>query len=206
MRITDKESLFNRIKENLSQNQLLIVCVAGASCSGKSTISKEIKSEFQKYNPIIVCQDNWFKNIEDIPRDEQGYVNMESEGAFYVSEFLDDLDCLMKNHYIMIPSYEIETNHRITKNKQVFNGNLVIIEGLHTIKLTENLNYNKINVFMNTSINTCANRRAERDIKFIDRSIDFFERYYKQFIYPNYKNYVDEQISILNPYDILMEE
>ena len=61
-----------------------------------------------------------------------------------------------------MPRYDVATNTRICKNKIVRVGNVNVFEGLHTIHLLKELD-DCINVFVDTEIETCLERRIARD-------------------------------------------
>lgn len=151
-----------KISKNLLSHDSVNVIIAGITCSGKTTLANEIREYFSdKHLVTIVAQDDYFKNLVDIPRVREGYLT-DSIEAFHVEEFKSDVKKLLTNGVVTMPEYDIATNTRISKKKIVRAGSINVFEGLHTIQLLKDLN-NSIRIFINTDIDVCLNRRIERD-------------------------------------------
>lgn len=207
--------LYDAINSALSMDSsALVICIAGASCSGKSTLARNIKDNFTSNNPCIICQDDWFKNIEDIPKDDNGYYNFETEDAFHKEEFLNDVTSLIANGSMNKPKYNIQTNQRVDKIEVVQKSPLIILEGLHTILWIDEIlgkceiddRVNLIKVWVDSDKNICSIRRAERDIKFINRDMNFLMNHYNNVIYLHYEDYISLQLSLLSKYDFYIKE
>ena len=71
--------LVPKIIDDLKKDETVVLCISGRSCSGKSTLSMEIKSMLnrQGYTVEILCEDSWYKNLEEISRGLYGFYNME---------------------------------------------------------------------------------------------------------------------------------
>lgn len=138
------------------------IVIAGVSCSGKTTFANELRKLFPRIPHIpIIAQDDYFKNLSDVPRVSQGYL-MDSIEAFHIEEFKQDVQTLIENGVVMMPKYDIATNTRISKNKIVRAGKINVFEGLHTIKLLGDLEH-CIKFFIDTDMDTCLERRIARD-------------------------------------------
>ena len=121
---------FDMIKNHLLVYGSVNVIIAGQTCSGKTTLAKEIRDHFlDEYSVAIISQDDYFKNLEDIPHSPGGYLT-DSIDAFHVAEFRDDVYTLLKNSIVTMPNYDVATNTRINKNKIVSAGKINIFEDL----------------------------------------------------------------------------
>lgn len=176
---------------NFNQNYVNIL-ISGISCSGKTTLSNEIKKYFsQNYIISIVSQDNYFKNIEDIPIWEKGYLT-DILDAFHINEFKEDINLLLKNGFVNIPNYDIEINKRISKSNRITLGNINIFEGLHTILSLNDLD-NCIKVFIDTDKDICLNRRIQRDFSKYNVPKKIIENNWINNIIPMYEKYIFSQ-------------
>ena len=138
------------------------IAIAGITCSGKTTLANAIRKYFSnEYAVTIVSQDDYFKNLPDIPRAREGYLT-DSIDAFWTAEFKHDVQQLLRNGLVKMPRYDVATNTRVAKYKIVRVGKVNVFEGLHTIHLLKELD-NCINVFVDTEIETCLERRIARD-------------------------------------------
>ena len=152
----------NSILAYLRTHGSVNIVIAGSSCSGKTTMAKDIFTKFSpKYSVTVITQDDYFKDLKDIPRTRDGYLT-DSLYAFHSEEFKQDVKTLLIDGSTLVPSYDITTNSRVCKEKIAYAGRINIFEGLHTIELLKDLPY-CVKVFLDTNIDTCLHRRIERD-------------------------------------------
>lgn len=150
------------IQQHLNVYGSANIIIAGQTCSGKTTLANKIKEHFSnKCSTCIVSQDDYFRNLEDIPRAIGGYLT-DSIDAFYVTEFRKDVQALLRDSFAIMPQYDIATNTRVSKNKIVRAGKINIFEGLHTIELLSDME-NSIKIYVDTDIDICLDRRIARD-------------------------------------------
>ena len=150
------------ISKYLLSHDTVNVVIAGTTCSGKTTLANEIRNHFSdRYLVTLVAQDDYFKNLPDIPRIREGYLT-DSIEAFWTAEFKHDVQKLLTNGVATMPRYDIATNTRVSKNKIVRAGRINVFEGLHTIQLLGELD-NCIKIFVDTDIDICLKRRISRD-------------------------------------------
>ena len=155
-------NVYEEIEKHLQSHSMVNIVIAGITCSGKTTLANAIREFFSnKYAIAIVSQDDYFKNLPDIPRTREGYLT-DSIDAFWTAEFKHDVQQLLQNGVVTMPRYDVATNTRIAKSKIVRVGKVNVFEGLHTIHLLKDLD-DCINVFVDTEIETCLERRIARD-------------------------------------------
>lgn len=191
-----------KIKEYLESHRVVNVIIAGITCSGKTTLSKTIRDDFvSQYSVSIVAQDDYFKNLPDIPRTKVGYL-LDSLEAFHTEEFVQDVELLLQNGVVIMPRYDITTNTRISKNKIVRAGTINILEGLHTIQLLGKVE-NSIKVFIDTDINTCLERRIARDTSKYGVPEKTIRQYWEACIKPMCEKFIFMQRNVA---DIILKE
>lgn len=193
-----KEVIFSKIDNLLKQNNL-IVCISGRSCSGKTTLANDIKNKFFYAQPLILCQDSWYKNLSDFKRDNKGYFDLECEDAFEIEEFKKDIDYLMATKHCFVPYYSVEKNQRLAKGTDVIFSSLIILEGLHTIDIFKNLDkdYSVLYVFVDTPLSICIKRRVDRDYKLFDVNPVMVADRYRNVIDVHYNPYYNSQKKIV---------
>lgn len=195
----NKMDLFDKI-EQLVNRDTLFICISGASCSGKSTFAKEIAKYFSYLNPLVLCEDRWYKDLVDIPLGFNGYYDMESEDSFWVDEFRDDVENIRVTKEWLIPQYEISTNKRLSKGERVRMSKMVILEGLHTIDIFRHLDNvcSVLYIYLDTDKDICVYRRIKRDTSMFDvdeKRVDF---HYRNVIWENYKYWYNLQKDIVS--------
>ena len=155
-------NLYEKIEKYLQSHGMVNIVISGTTCSGKTTLANAIRGYFSdKYAVAIVHQDDYFKDLLDIPRGRWGYL-ADSIDAFWTEEFKHDVNLLLQNGVAIVPKYDIATNTRIAKSKIVRGGKINIFEGLHTIHILKGLD-DCVTIYLDTGIETCLERRIERD-------------------------------------------
>ena len=146
-------NLYEEIESYLQNHSMVNIAIAGITCSGKTTLANAIRKYFaDKYAVAVVSQDDYFKNLHDIPRAREGYLT-DSIDAFCTVEFKKDVQQLLQNGVVAMPIYDIATNTRVAKYKIVRVGKVNLLKELDDC----------INVFVDTEIETCLERRIARD-------------------------------------------
>lgn len=148
--ITMNEQLHeNKIKEMaevIIGSAARVVLIAGPSSSGKTTFSRRLAKQLlalgKKSLPISV--DDYYKNREDIPKDEKGDYDFERMDALDVTKLGEDLHTLLSGKTAQLPEFDFVKGRR--KNETVptrIDDEVLIIEGIHALndRLTPNVAY-----------------------------------------------------------------
>lgn len=138
------------------------IIISGTSCAGKTTLATGINDYYRnEYSTQIVSQDDYFKNLSDMPRSIKGYLT-DSIEAFHTTEFKRNVELLQRIGFVLMPYYDISTNTRTSQRQRVTIRDINIFEGLHTIQLLKDLD-KSIKIYIDTDIETCLERRIVRD-------------------------------------------
>lgn len=139
-----------RIDETLQNNKLLeiarnindhkdkikVILIAGPSSSGKTTTSIKLCTFLQSFglNPKVLGMDDYFVDRENNPKDKDGNYDYECLEAIDINLFDDQVEQLLSNKEILIPTYNFITGKKEFKNKmKLQNNDILIIEGIHAI-------------------------------------------------------------------------
>ena len=127
----------------IKRGNVKLVMIAGPSSSGKTTFSHRLSVQLMahglKPHPLEV--DNYFKNREDTPRDENGELDFENLDAMDIDQFNADMLALLDGERVELPNFNFKTGQR------EYNGNflklgkddILVIEGIHC--LNDKLSY-----------------------------------------------------------------
>lgn len=111
------------------------VMIAGPSSSGKTTFSHRLSVELRTYGlkPHPIGCDDYFKNREDTPKDENGEYNFECLEALDVECFNKDMSALLRGERVELPTFNFKTGKREYKGnfKQLGPDDVLVIEGIH---------------------------------------------------------------------------
>jgi len=178
-----------KIKSCLLLGKPLFVFIAGGSCSGKTTLTKEIKNRLTQAS--VISMDDYFLDFDDpkLP-EENGRISFDSPGSYHLLEMIEHLKKLNKNESVLAPVYNLENNQRTTEKKEIPASDIVIIDGLFSINLGKELNLNKITIFVDAPLRTRLMRRVFRDKGLASKEVIahhfccYIEPLYKKFVFP----------------------
>jgi uridine kinase len=112
-----------------------LVIVAGPSSSGKTTTTTKISERLkaQGIDFVLLNLDNYFRNLEEHPRDEYGDYDFERPEALDIDLINDHLEQLLDGKTIRMPVYNFKTGKR-EEGRRDFRlkpRQLLLIDSLH---------------------------------------------------------------------------
>ena len=130
-----QEGKIGKIAENIAKQQKKIVMIAGPSSSGKTTFSHRLSIELmvQGLKPHPIAADDYFKDREHTPKDENGEYDFECLEAIDVEQFNKDMTDLLAGKEVKMPSFNFKTGKREYKGKTLKLGDedILVNEGIH---------------------------------------------------------------------------
>ena len=138
------------------------VMIAGPSSSGKTTFSHRLSIQLRTYGlkPHTIGLDNYYRNHEDTPLDEEGKPDYECLEALDVEQFNKDMSDLLAGKEVQLPTFNFKTGKReysgeVTKLEE---DDILVIEGIHGLneKMSHSLpSESKFKIYI--SALTCLN-------------------------------------------------
>jgi uridine kinase len=117
------------------RNGANIILIAGPSSSGKTTFSRRlgIQLAVNGLHTIEISIDDFFKDREHTPRDENGEYDFESLEAIDINYFNEFLLNLMAGEEVAVPRFDFHQGQRVFSGKKIKmqKDNILIIEGIH---------------------------------------------------------------------------
>ena len=157
------------------------IMIAGPSSSGKTSFSYRLSIQLRALGlmPHPIALDNYFKNRDDTPKDENGEYNFECLEAIDVEQFNKDMLKLLAGETVELPSFNFKTGQREYKGdyKRLDENDILVIEGIHG--LNEKMSYalpaeSKYKIYISalTALNVDEhNRIATTDVRLIRRMV-----------------------------------
>jgi len=168
-------------KEIVASGNKKFVMIAGPSSSGKTSFSHRLSIQLRALGlkPHPIALDNYFKNREDTPKDENGNYNFECLGAIDVEGFNNDMSALLRGETVEMPEFNFKTGMREYKGNYMTleEGDVLVIEGIHG--LNEKMSYalpaeSKFKIYISalTALSVDEhNRIATTDVRLIRRIV-----------------------------------
>ena len=137
------------------RSDVRFVLIAGPSSSSKTTFSHRLSVQLRANGlcPYPIAVDNYFKEREETPKDENGNYDFEGLGAVDVELFNRQLQELLDGKEVVIPEFNFVTGHKEYKGrpKKLKENEVLVIEGIHCLnpELTRNLpDENKFKIYI----------------------------------------------------------
>ena len=122
-------------KDIITKGGRKFIMIAGPSSSGKTSFSYRLSIQLRALGlrPHPIALDNYFKNREDTPKDENGDYDFECLEAIDVEQFNKDMLQLLAGETVELPSFNFKTGKREYKGdyKRLAENDILVIEGIH---------------------------------------------------------------------------
>ncbi|MBR3354197.1 MAG: nucleoside kinase [Oscillospiraceae bacterium] len=127
----------DQIASKILESGVSVILLSGPSASGKTTSSLLLARAMTRLGKktSVISLDNFFKNLEDYPKQKNGEPDFEHLHALNVEAVNECLNKLTTTGTTSIPSFDF-TTHKSTPDAQIVHvdeNSAVIIEGIHAL-------------------------------------------------------------------------
>lgn len=133
---TYNKALLDVAYEIEKRGSVKMVLIAGPSCSGKTTTSKKLQMflEGRGLKPVVLSLDDYFKERDETPLDENGFKDYESVNAIDGELFDRQMKEMLEYKEVCIPTFNFITGKKEYKKKiKLDSDSVIIVEGLHSL-------------------------------------------------------------------------
>ncbi|WP_346765689.1 uridine kinase [Globicatella sulfidifaciens] len=169
----------------------IVIGVAGASGSGKSSVSKRILEIFSEMSILVLQQDFYYKDQTHLPFEERLKTNYDHPLAFDNDLFIEHLEKLMKGETIDKPVYDFANHTRSTETIHQEPRDVIIVEGILILDDKRVRNLLDIKIYVDTDSDICLARRILRDINERGRTVDSVINQYVEVVKPMFHQFVE---------------
>jgi uridine kinase len=173
----------------------IVIGIAGGTGSGKTTMIKRIKKEFN--NEItILSHDFYYKENSHLPFEERAKLNYDHPNSFETDLMVEHIKQLKAGNSIERPVYDFVIHNRRNETVRVEPAKVIIVEGILIFENKDLLNLFDIKVFIDTDPDVRIIRRIQRDVRERGRSLESVINQYlttvklmhEEFVEPSKKN------------------
>ena len=113
-----------------------LILIAGPSSSGKTTTANKLQLflKGRGFKPVTLSTDDYFKERDETPLDENGNKDFESVNAIDIDLFNKQLKELIDGKEVTVPTFNFLTGKKeYKKSMKLDKDGILVIEGLHSL-------------------------------------------------------------------------
>ncbi len=176
---------------------VIVIGIAGGTGSGKSTLVKKIKEEFNDRTTIL-SHDFYYKQHNDITFEQRKKLKYDHPDSFDTDLMIEHIRELASGREIQRPVYDFTIHNRVDDTVTVKPAKVIIVEGILIFENKELRDMFDIKLFIDTDADVRIIRRILRDVSERGRTLESVVNQYlttvkpmhEQFVEP-YKKYAD---------------
>jgi uridine kinase len=169
----------------------ILIGIAGGSGSGKTLVARTIVRELGSDRVVIIDQDSYYKNLEDIPFRDREARNFDHPDAFDNGLLTQHIRELLEGHAVEQPIYDYAEHRRLDETRRIGDHHIIVLEGILIFHDPELRALMDIKLFIDADPDIRFIRRLRRDIIERGRSVDSVIRQYEESVRPMHLQFVD---------------
>ncbi len=169
----------------------ILIGIAGGSGSGKTLVARTIVRELGSDRVVIIDQDSYYKNLEDIPLRDREVRNFDHPDAFDNELLVRHIQDLLAGQPVEQPIYDYAEHRRLDETRHIGDHHIVVLEGILIFHEPELRALMDIKLFIDADADIRFIRRLRRDIVERGRSVDSVIRQYEESVRPMHLQFVD---------------
>lgn len=155
----------------MKNREVIVIGIAGGTCSGKSTLIQRLKNEFDE-KITMISHDYYYKAHDDMPFEERTKLNYDHPDAFDTDLLIEHIRKLKNWETVQCPVYDYTVHNRTSETIEVTPSKVIIVEGILIFENKELLDLFDIKVFVDADADVRVIRRIMRDAKERGRSLE----------------------------------
>lgn len=171
-------------------DKVIVIGIAGGTSSGKSTMIRKIKEEFND-EITILSHDFYYKEHGNIPFEERKKLNYDHPNAFDTDLMISHIKDLVQWKEVERPVYDLTIHNRVDEMVTVKPAKVIIVEGILIFENKELLELFDIKVFIDTDADIRIIRRILRDVRERGRTLDSVVNQYLTTVKPMHEQFVE---------------
>lgn len=168
----------------------ILICIAGGSASGKTTLVNEIAEAFENQDIVILKHDDYYRDQSHLSLEERKNTNYDHPSSLENELLIKHLKDLLNNKSINKPIYDFVIQTRSDKYEKVNPAKVIILDGILVLEDSRIRDLADIKVFVECDEDIRLIRRIRRDMIERGRSFDGIIKQYLTTVKPMYHSFV----------------
>jgi uridine kinase len=175
----------------MSTSKRILIGIAGGSGSGKTLVAKTIYRDLGSDKVVIIDQDSYYKDIEDVPLRDRDLRNFDHPDAFDNELLKRHMRGLLAGDSVEQPVYDYVRHARTRETRRIGEQLVIVLEGILIFYDPELRDLMDIKVYIDADADVRFIRRLGRDIHERGRSVDSVIRQYQESVRPMHLQFVE---------------
>ena len=171
-------------------NNILVIGIAGGTGSGKTTLMKNLITEFCS-DVTILSHDNYYKRHDELTYEERCKLNYDEPAALETDLMAAHLEQLRRGQAIDCPVYDFTRHNRSEKTIRIEPRKVIIVEGILIFENQPLRDLMDIRIFVDTDADVRLCRRILRDVQERGRTLESVLDQYQTTVKPMHEKYVE---------------
>ncbi len=167
-----------------------IVGITGGSASGKTSFLKGVLDAFSPNEICLISQDNYYRELDRIPRDENGIHNFDLPQTIDHDRFAGHLQALHAGQTVETPEYTFNNPNAVARTLWYHPTPVIVVEGLFVFHFPDVAAQLDLKVFIVAKNQVKLHRRIVRDQAERGLSLDLIQYQWDNHVRPAYQQYV----------------
>jgi uridine kinase len=169
----------------------ILIGIAGGSGSGKTLVARTIVRELGSDRVVIIDQDSYYRNLENIPFRDREARNFDHPDAFDNALLREHVRELLQGRPVEQPIYDYAVHRRLDETRHIGEHTVIVLEGILIFVDPELRALMDIKLFIDADPDVRFIRRLRRDLVERGRSVDSIVRQYEESVRPMHLQFVD---------------
>lgn len=168
----------------------VIVGVAGASGSGKTSIAELIAARLRGGHVLSISSDNYYKTLP--PGTDPAQYNFDHPSSIDFDLLADHLQKLRNGEDVEVPHYDFATHKRTgeTTHVEAKATSVIILDGIFVLWADRVAAQCDLTIFCSEDLDVCLVRRLRRDLVERGRTVESVLNQYLRFVKAGFEEFV----------------
>ncbi len=169
----------------------ILIGIAGGSGSGKSLVARTIIRELGSDRVVVIDQDSYYRDLDDIPLRDRDARNFDHPDAFDGDLLKRHVRDLLDGRGIEQPIYDYAQHRRLAETRAIGDHVVIVLEGILIFVDSELRAMMDIKLFVDADNDVRFIRRLRRDLVERGRSVDSIMRQWEESVRPMHLQFVE---------------
>ena len=174
----------------MDKNNVIVIGIAGGTCSGKSTLIGRLKEHFADQITMI-SHDYYYRAHDEMPFEERCKLNYDHPDSFETDLMLQHIEMLKNNQTVEVPIYDYTIHNRSKKTMTIKPSKVIVVEGILIFENKQLREMCDIKVFVDADADIRIIRRILRDAQERGRSLESVIDQYMTTVKPMHEQFVE---------------